>query len=173
MPSRMCFLESPRAFGSSGFIGEKTFEIWSDAATNLPQTAAYYEEQLRALGHRVFGFASGMLIGILQFVLSTIIAESLAREGKHSAARDAYLALYLRRPKTPLFALSDFVRADDSDLEARNGRVTPDDHGRWGPARRNRTPPRTRAGTRTKKAPDIVGGLDGIGKSFRSSDRSP
>ena len=63
-------------------IGEKTYEIWSGAAANLQQTAAQYEEQLRALGQRVFSFATGTLVGILQFVLSTIIAGALLTQAK-------------------------------------------------------------------------------------------
>ncbi len=68
-------------------IGEKTFEIWSEAATNLQETALQYEEQLRALGQRVFSFATGTMIGVLQFVFSTIIAGALlmqARSGYES-----------------------------------------------------------------------------------------
>lgn len=76
-------------------IGEKTFEVWSDAAKNLPQTAAQYEEQLRAMGQRVFGFASGMLIGVLQFVLSTIIAGALLMQAKggYKATREIMASL--------------------------------------------------------------------------------
>ena len=76
-------------------IGEKTFEVWSDAAKNLPQTAAQYEEQLRAMGQRVFGFASGMLIGVLQFVLSTIIAGALLMQasGGYRATREIMASL--------------------------------------------------------------------------------
>jgi predicted PurR-regulated permease PerM len=63
-------------------IGEKTYEVWSAAAANLQQTVAQYEEQLRALGHRVFSFATGTMIGVLQFVFSTIIAGALLMQAK-------------------------------------------------------------------------------------------
>lgn len=63
-------------------IGEKTYEIWSDAAANLEATAMQYQEQLRALGHRVFNFGTGMLVGVLQFVVSTIIAGALLMQAK-------------------------------------------------------------------------------------------
>ena len=63
-------------------IGEKTYEIWSGAAANLQATAVQYEEQLRALGQRVFGFATGMLVGIGQFVVSTIIAGALLMQAQ-------------------------------------------------------------------------------------------
>jgi predicted PurR-regulated permease PerM len=63
-------------------IGEKTYEVWSGAAANLQATAAQYDEQLRALGQRVFNFATGTLVGVLQFVLSTIIAGALLLQAK-------------------------------------------------------------------------------------------
>lgn len=76
-------------------IGEKTFEIWSDAATNLQETARQYEEQLRALGHRVFSFATGTMIGVLQFVLSTIIAGALLMQarGGYASTREIMTSL--------------------------------------------------------------------------------
>lgn len=63
-------------------VGEKTYEIWSGAAANLEATAMQYEEQLRALGQRVFSFATGTIVGILQFVLSTIIAGALLMQAR-------------------------------------------------------------------------------------------
>lgn len=76
-------------------VGDKVFEIWSEAATDLPETAAHYEEQLRALGQRVFGFATGMLIGVLQFVLSTVIAGALLMQarGGYRVAREIMTSL--------------------------------------------------------------------------------
>lgn len=76
-------------------IGEKTYEIWSDAAADLQQTAALYEEQLRALGQRVFGVATGTLVGILQFVVSTIIAGILLMQAKggYSVSRQVMTSL--------------------------------------------------------------------------------
>jgi predicted PurR-regulated permease PerM len=76
-------------------IGEKTYEIWSAAATNLQQTALQYEEQLRALGQRVFSFATGTIIGVLQFVLSTIIAGALLMQAKggYKATREIMASL--------------------------------------------------------------------------------
>jgi predicted PurR-regulated permease PerM len=63
-------------------IGEKTYEIWSDAAADLEATAMQYQEQLRALGQRVFNVGTGMLVGILQFVVSTIIAGALLMQAR-------------------------------------------------------------------------------------------
>ncbi len=55
-------------------IGETVFEIWDGAAANLEDTLNKFEDQLRALGGTVIRFAGSMAIGILQFVLSIIIA---------------------------------------------------------------------------------------------------
>ena len=76
-------------------IGEKTYEIWSDAAANLQETAKQYEEQLRALGQWVFKFATGTIVGVLQFVLSTIIAGALLMQsrGGHKATREIMTSL--------------------------------------------------------------------------------
>ena len=63
-------------------IGEKTYGVWSDAAANLQDTAMQYQEQLRELGQRVFNFATGSIVGILQFVLSMIIAGALLMQSK-------------------------------------------------------------------------------------------
>ena len=71
-------------------IGEKTHEIWTDAAVNLEGTLNQYEDQLKALGQRVLGFATATLVGVLQFIISTIIAGVflLHAKGGYSAARD-------------------------------------------------------------------------------------
>ena len=55
-------------------IGETVYEVWHDAAVNLEDTLNKFEDQLKALGGTVVRFAGSMAIGILQFVLSIIIA---------------------------------------------------------------------------------------------------
>ena len=76
-------------------IGEKTFEIWSEAATNLDKTVAEYQEQLRQLGRSVFSFATGSIVGVLQFVASTIIAGVLLMQarGGYSVSRQIMTSL--------------------------------------------------------------------------------
>jgi predicted PurR-regulated permease PerM len=76
-------------------IGDKTYEIWSGAAANVQATAVQYEDQLRALGHRVFNVATGTLVGILQFVLSTIIAGALLTQatGGYKTSREIMTSL--------------------------------------------------------------------------------
>ena len=55
-------------------IGEKVYRIWSAAASNLEATLNEYSDQLQSLGRSVVSFAGSMAIGILQFVISIIIA---------------------------------------------------------------------------------------------------
>ena len=76
-------------------IGAKTFELWSNAATNIDEFFVQYETQLRDLAQRVFAFASGMLVGVLQFVLSTIIAGALLMQAKggYTATREIMASL--------------------------------------------------------------------------------
>ena len=47
-------------------IGTKTYEIWSNAASNMEAFLGQYNTQLRGLAQTVFGFATGTLIGVLQ-----------------------------------------------------------------------------------------------------------
>lgn len=55
-------------------IGERVYDIWSGAASNLEATINKYSEQLKGLGGAVVRFAGSMAIGIIQFVVSIIIA---------------------------------------------------------------------------------------------------
>jgi predicted PurR-regulated permease PerM len=76
-------------------IGAKTYEIWSNAASNIDAFLAEYQTQLVGLAQKVFGFASGALIGVLQFVLSTIIAGALLLQSKggYKATREIMASL--------------------------------------------------------------------------------
>ncbi len=55
-------------------IGEKVYGIWSGAASDLEATLNKYSDQLQSLGRHVVSAAGSMAIGILQFVISIIIA---------------------------------------------------------------------------------------------------
>lgn len=55
-------------------VGDRIYAAWSGASGGLEDTLNQYSEQLKGLGQRIFGFATGMLVGVLQFVLSMIIA---------------------------------------------------------------------------------------------------
>lgn len=55
-------------------IGEKVYDVWSGAASNLEATLNNFRDELRALGGQVVRFAGATALGILQFVASIIIA---------------------------------------------------------------------------------------------------
>lgn len=76
-------------------IGERVHAIWAAAASNLEATLAQYGEQLKNLGHGVFGFVTGTVVGVLQFVLSTIIAGVLLMQaqGGYVATRNIAASL--------------------------------------------------------------------------------
>ncbi|MDH3758955.1 MAG: AI-2E family transporter, partial [Gammaproteobacteria bacterium] len=76
-------------------IGSKTYEVWSNAASNIEAFLGQYDTQLRELAQKVFGFASGTLVGVLQFVLSTIIAGALLLQSKggYNATREIMASL--------------------------------------------------------------------------------
>ena len=66
-------------------IGERVYDIWNGAASNLEATINKFDEQLRELGGVVVRFAGSMALGILQFVASIIIAGVflVSAEGSH------------------------------------------------------------------------------------------
>lgn len=76
-------------------IGEKTHTIWSAAATNLEATLNKYAEQLQALGRTVAGFVTGTVVGIFQFIFSTIIAGVLlmSAQGGYRVSRNIIASL--------------------------------------------------------------------------------
>lgn len=55
-------------------IGDKTYKIWSQASDNLKATLEKYPDQLSAAGKKLLGIATGISKGLLQFVISTLIA---------------------------------------------------------------------------------------------------
>ena len=85
-------------------IGDKTFEVWSEAASNLEGTINQYEDQLIALGQRIFGFATGTVVAIFQFIFSAIIAAALLNQaqGGYSATRNIMTSL-VGHEKGPMF----------------------------------------------------------------------
>ena len=55
-------------------IGERVYDFWNSAAINLEETLNKFGDELKSLGRQVVSFAGSMAIGILQFVVSIIIA---------------------------------------------------------------------------------------------------
>ena len=55
-------------------IGEKTYAFWQEASVNLAATLEKYPDQLAAIGKRLLGAAKGVGAGVLQFIVSMLIA---------------------------------------------------------------------------------------------------
>ena len=55
-------------------IGKNVHAVWTEAADNIEATINKFEDQLKELGGSVVRFAGAMAIGVLQFVVSIIIA---------------------------------------------------------------------------------------------------
>lgn len=55
-------------------IGDSVHKVWTGAATNLEATLNQFQPQLLSIGQWALGFVGGTAVGILQFVLSIIIA---------------------------------------------------------------------------------------------------
>jgi predicted PurR-regulated permease PerM len=55
-------------------IGEKVYGIWAGAASNLEETLNQFAPQLQAIGAWLLRFIGSSTLGILQFVISIIVA---------------------------------------------------------------------------------------------------
>jgi predicted PurR-regulated permease PerM len=55
-------------------IGERTYRVWHQASENLSAFLAKYPNQLTAIGKKLLSSAAGVSIGLLQFIVSTLIA---------------------------------------------------------------------------------------------------
>lgn len=76
-------------------IGTEVYEVWSGAATNLEATLNQFEQQLSAAGRAAIGMAGSTAIGVLQFIVSMIIAGVLlmSAEGGYRASRNLAASL--------------------------------------------------------------------------------
>lgn len=70
-------------------VGERLYQFWSEAASDITATMNNYSEQLRMIGQKLFAIAGGMVFGALQFALSIVIAGVLVTnaESGHRVAR--------------------------------------------------------------------------------------
>lgn len=82
-------------------IGDNLYAIWSGAANNLEDTINKFSDQLRHLGSTVVKLAGSMAIGVLQFVLSIIIAGVflVGAEGSYSMSQKFASSLVGERAK--------------------------------------------------------------------------
>ncbi len=55
-------------------IGEKSYDLWSQASADLSAMIATYHDQLVDFGRKLISMAAGAGLGILQFVVSSLIA---------------------------------------------------------------------------------------------------
>jgi len=79
-------------------IGEKLYGAWSAASSNLEKFLGNYEEQLANLGKWLMSTALGIGMGILQFILSIIIAGVLlATTGTGNFAKQIFGKLVGKR----------------------------------------------------------------------------
>jgi predicted PurR-regulated permease PerM len=68
-------------------IGEKTYAFWMQASENLTGLIEKYPDQIAAVGKKLLGMAAGAGAGVLQFIVSLIIAAAfLAGADSASAA---------------------------------------------------------------------------------------
>jgi predicted PurR-regulated permease PerM len=70
-------------------IGATVYDAWSAAAENLEDTLEKFHPQLRAFSEGIIKFAGSIAIGVLQFILSMIIAGVflVSAEGGYRVAR--------------------------------------------------------------------------------------
>lgn len=80
-------------------IGERVHAAWSAAAENLQATLNQYEPQLEALSHKAVAVAGSMMLGVLQFVLSIVIAAVLLTTAANTRQVATKIANNLVGPK--------------------------------------------------------------------------
>jgi len=69
-------------------VGKPIYEVWSGAASNLEATLNKFQPQLLSFGQWALSFAGAMAMGVLQFVLSILMAGVLllSADGGYRAA---------------------------------------------------------------------------------------
>jgi len=88
-------------------IGEKTYAVWQQASVNLAATLEKYPNELTAVGKKLLGAAKGVGAGVLQFVISMLIAAAfLAGADAASRAMHKLAARLAGEHGEPLLALS-------------------------------------------------------------------
>ena len=70
-------------------IGEKTYKLWFQASENLRTFLQQYPDQMAVVGKKLLSIAAGLGTGLLQFVISTLIAAVflLSAESAHESMR--------------------------------------------------------------------------------------
>ena len=76
-------------------VGDRVYDIWSQAATNLEETVNEFKPQIQAAGQKAVGFATHTVLSVFQFIFSAIIAAALLNvaEGGRSVTRNFLTSL--------------------------------------------------------------------------------
>jgi predicted PurR-regulated permease PerM len=103
-PGEMLIPPPPESVATWPLIGNEVFAFWQEAAENLPKLLDKYTPQIASLGTWLLQTVTGTGLGILQFIISFIIAGVLlatAETGVHAAEA---LATRLAGNRGPEFA---------------------------------------------------------------------
>jgi len=94
-------------------IGKKVYSAWSSAADNLEATLKNFQPQLVALSEGVIKFAGSIAIGVLQFVISMIIAGVflVSAEGGYKTARTLSSSLIGERGNSMVDLVIETIRS--------------------------------------------------------------
>ena len=76
-------------------IGERVYELWSAAATNLEDTLLQFEDEIRTFGERAASLAGHSVLTVFQFIFSILIASVLftVAAGGYEASRNISVSL--------------------------------------------------------------------------------
>lgn len=64
----------PASVAEWPLIGERVFNLWQQAATNLPAVLEQFSSQIKAIGAWILNTVTGTGLGILQFIVAFIIS---------------------------------------------------------------------------------------------------
>jgi predicted PurR-regulated permease PerM len=88
-------------------IGEKTYTLWSQASVDLGALLEKYPDQLSTVGNKLLGAAKGVGAGVLQFIISMLIAVTFLSSAESIGAAMRRLATRLAGERgEPLLNLS-------------------------------------------------------------------
>ena len=76
-------------------VGENIFDLWSKASADLAGLVASYHDQLVGFGHKLLGIAAGAGMGLMQVLLSLLIAIAFLARAETSSQAVARLAVRL------------------------------------------------------------------------------
>jgi len=88
-------------------IGEKTYAIWHQASVDLSALLEKYPTQLTAAGQKLVGAAKGVASGVVQFIISMLIAAAFLSSAEYAGAAMQRIATRLAGDQgEPLLTLS-------------------------------------------------------------------